>query len=163
MLNGILQKLNIIVYTDTRLVLREYPRMEWLAVLGLLIVAANTAIWGFWVTAAVALGIAVLLGTQAEVRTITFDVATDQMTIHLQAPLRNRLVNRIPLHHISRAYLSQAQTDHTQIVLVSVVGDEMGLSVYSRDVRPWKDDIVIAINAILHQAHKDAEEREALI
>lgn len=158
-INGVLQKLNIIEHNDTRLVLREYPLGEWLGVLALLLTSVNTIFWGFELTAIVAVAAAVVVGARANIRRITFDISDNHMTIHMRSPLRRHMVNQIPLQQIEKAYLSTSKTDHTQIVLVRTTGDEMGLSVYSRDVRPWKDDIVRAINAILQQAsHPHSED-----
>ena len=155
MLHGISQRLQIIHQTDDKLILRELPLLDW----GLAFFLASTTlilvISEFWVSAGVAGGVALFFILQARTRIITFDADANFMRIDFQTPLQKEVINEIPLQNIQRAYLYKGDDDGTQIILVHTDGEELGISVYSRDVTVWKDDIVIAINAVLHEAHKD--------
>ena len=62
-------------------------------------------------------------------------------------------MNTTELHRLSKAYLHIADDGQTQIILLDVLGNKSGLSVYSQDVRLWKAEIVAAINDILREAH----------
>lgn len=158
MLAGILQKLTIIDTTDERLLLREYPLLDWVVVAALFILAANMAILNIWITAVAGVTLGMFFWLRARTRYILFDVAEDLLLVEHHSILQQETVLRVPLEHISRAYLHKADDGSTQIILVNDVGEEMGLSVYSRDMQPWKEEIVIAVNAILHTAHKRRED-----
>jgi hypothetical protein len=114
-------------------------------------------------TVIVAIAIALLLVLQARLRLIIFTTEPNLMQVLLQSPLRSQIATEISLHEISRAYLKKDDAGGTQIVLVQTDGEEMGLSVYSKDMRDWKEEIVIAINEILHNAHKDDPNRDVMI
>jgi hypothetical protein len=163
MISGILQRLTIIEFTDIRLVLRELPFLEWLLAGILWIAAINFVLFGLWATAVAALLLGGYFVLQAHIRTIIFDADTNLMTVENMTLFNREVVSVKELHEISRAYLEKDDDGSTQIMLVDVVGDEMGLSVYSRDMRPWKEDIVVAINTVLHQAHKDDPDPDAVI
>lgn len=155
MLQGVIQRLQIIHQTDTKLVLRELPLLDWGIAFLLGITTIIIAIAQFWVSAGVAGGIALFFVLQGRMRLITFDADANIMQIEHHTPLRKHIINELTLESIQRAYLYKGDDDGTQIILVHVDGEELGISVYSNDVNIWKDDIVIAINAILYEAHKD--------
>ena len=155
MLHGVIQRLRIIHQTDTTLILRELPLLDWGLAFFLAITSLILVISQFWTSAGVAAGVALFFILQGRTRLITFDADTNFLNIEYQTPLRKQVINELPLQNIQRAYLYKGDDDGTQIVLVHIDGEELGISVYSRDVNIWKDDIVIAINTILHEAHKD--------
>lgn len=155
MLHGIIQRLQIIYQTDDKLILRELPLLDWGLAFFLAITTLILVISEFWVSAGVAGGVALFFILQGRTRIITFDADANFMRIDYQTPLQKQVINEIPLQNIQRAYLYKGDDDGTQIILVHTDGEELGISVYSRDVTIWKDDIVIAINAVLHEAHKD--------
>jgi len=154
-MQGILQRLNIIEQTETRLVLRELPLFDYAVAFALIITALILSVASFWYSAGIAAVIALYFILQGRVRLIIFDADAGGMLIHYQTPLRKETVSAIELREIQRAYLFKGDDMGTQIILVQVDGEEMGISIYSNDMNPWKDDIVIAINAILHEAHRD--------
>lgn len=152
---GVLQRLSIIQQTENQLILRELPLLDWGIAILLAMTAMMLTIVQFWISAGVAAGVALFFIIQGRTRPISFDVDSNQMLIRYQTPLSSQIATDMGLHEIQRAYLYKGDDDSTQIVLLRVDGEELGLSVYSKDLHPWKDDIVIAINAILHEAHKD--------
>ena len=152
---GILQRLNIIEQTDRRLVLRERPLLDYLVGFALVVGALLVWIAGLRAIPGIALALALYFIVQGRVRLIVFDSDTGKMLIHYQTILKKEVASEINLNEIKRAYLFKGDDMATQIILVRVDAEEMGLSVYSNDINPWKDDIVIAINAILHEAHRD--------
>jgi hypothetical protein len=156
---GVLQRLSIIEQSSQRLVLRELPLMEWLFAGALFLTAINLAFFDLWITAMITVVIALAYSLQTRLRLIVFDVASGTIQVWYQYPLKQKMVNQERLDEISRAYLSQDDTGATQIVLVKTNGLEMGLSVYSQDVKNWKEVVVIAINAILHEAHRDDDDK----
>lgn len=160
MIDGVLQKLVITKQTRTLLILREQPLLEWVMAGVLFIVAINAGLlFNLWITAVGALIIGIyMVAWQAQTRIITFDANANTLVVALNTPLRQQIVTQEALHDIIRAYLAKDENGATQIILVRANGDEMGLSVYSRDANPWKETITIAINAVLHEAHKDDEE-----
>lgn len=155
MIFGVLQKLNIIQQTQTKLVLREQPLLEWFGAGGLLLLATNLAFLNFWLTASAAVVLALFVAAQARTRIIRFDAVHNQLTINLNSLFSKQQVMSEVLNEIARAYLHQDDGGSTQIILVRADGKELGLSVYSRDAQPWKETITIAINAVLHEAHRD--------
>ena len=163
MINGVLQRLRIVEFTDTLLILRELPLLEWVGAGILFILALSLALFQFWITAIAALILGVLFAAQARMRVVRFDADTNLMTVEFVYLYKRVPVESKFLHEISRAYLEKADDGSTQIVLVDVTGEKMGLSVYSQDVRPWKDEIVVAINTVLHEAHRDDPDPEAVI
>mgnify|MGYP000580547534 CR=1 FL=1 len=156
-MSGILQRLTIIHQTENRLVLRELPLSDWAIVFALGIIATIIAIAGFSITAGIGFAVAVFFVFQGKIRLIDFDVASGTMTINYQSPLKKETVSQIKLDTIQRAYLYRGDDGGTQIILVSVDGEESGISVYSSDMQDWKEAIVVAINAVLFEAHKDEE------
>jgi hypothetical protein len=163
MFADVFQRISIIHMSDSRLVLRELPLLDWLMALGILLAAAIMWIFSLTVTAVIALGISLFMVLQARMRLVIFTTEPNLMQVLFQSPLQSRKVMEVSLHQISRAYLHKDDLGGTQIILVQTDGEEMGLSAYSRDVKDWKEEIVIAINAILHNAHKDDPNREGMV
>jgi hypothetical protein len=163
MFAGVFQKMSIIQMSDSRLVLRELPLLDWL--MALVILAASAVMWiaSLNVTAVIALAISLFMVLQARVRLLIFTTEPNLMQVLFQSPLQSRKVIELSLHQVSRAYLQKDELGGSQIILVQTDGDEMGLSVYSRDVKDWKEEIVIAINTILHNAHKDDPNRDMMV
>ncbi|GAB5492064.1 MAG: hypothetical protein Phog2KO_22790 [Phototrophicaceae bacterium] len=155
MLQGVIQRLYIIRQSDTQLNLREYPLLDWAVAFFLGIIVIILMIADFQISAGVAGGVALFFIIQARIRTINFDTDSNIMQIGYQSLLRQQVATEILLSDIQRAYLYKGDDEGTQIILVHVKGEELGISVYSEDISVWKDDIVIAINAILYEAHKD--------
>lgn len=163
MIFGVLQKLNILNQTNTELVLREQPLLEWLVAGVLFIVAINLALFEFWWTTGAAILMAIYTAARAQTRLIHIDANQNTLVISLNSLLRSQEVAQELLSDISRAYLHKDENGATQIVLVRVDGEEMGLSVYSKDTKPWKEEITIAINTVLHEAHRDDSDPDAII
>ncbi|MEO1290581.1 MAG: hypothetical protein AAFV93_22795 [Chloroflexota bacterium] len=155
MIQGVIQRLSIAEQTASRLVLRELPLLDWGAGFLLVIVALMLSINSFWTSAVLALAIALYFLLAGRVRLIEFDISAGTMQIHYQTPLKRNTVNTIKLETIQRAYLYTGDDDGTQIILVRRDGEELGISVYSDDIASWKEPIVVAVNAILYEAHKD--------
>lgn len=152
---SVLEKLTIIEETKTRLVLRELPLLEWLIAGAIFVSAILFALFELWITAIGAVVIGVWFIARANMRLIIFDADTNLMQIRFQSLLSSSTMHEIGLHEVSRALLRKEDTGHSQILLITITGDELGLSAYSQDVNDWKAPIVIAINTILHEAHKD--------
>ncbi|QPC82429.1 hypothetical protein G4Y79_22535 [Phototrophicus methaneseepsis] len=148
MIWGVFQHLRIVTTTPGRLVLRELPLLEWLMAFAVMLLGFNFIIMNMTITAVGAFLVALVIVMSSRSRILIFDAADRELRILFQYPLRQRVVNQIPLAQIDRAYLSKDDNDSTQIILVTQRGD-MGLSVYSRDNRPWKEDICKAINDFL--------------
>jgi hypothetical protein len=157
MWQGVIQRLAIVQQTETRLVLRELPIFDWAIAFALVITALILSIAQFWISALIAVAVGIYFILQGRVRLIIFDVSTAKMTVQFRSPLNKQNISEIFLSEIQRAYLFKGDDAGTQIILVRVDGEEMGMSTYSNDMSPWKEDIVIAITAILHEAHKDDE------
>jgi hypothetical protein len=151
----VFDKLNIIEQSDTRLVLRDLPVLDWLFTGAMLLIALIFAIVELWITAGAAVIVGIVFVARAKTRLITFDAETNLMQIEFQSFFGKEVVNETMLHEISRAYLRKDSDGSSQILLVTVMGDELGLSSYSRDMTDWKEPVVIAINTVLHEAHKD--------
>jgi hypothetical protein len=163
MFAGVFQKMNILYMSDSRLVLRELPLLDWLVALVILLAALIMWIASLTISAVIAIAVALFMVLQAHLRLVVFTTEPNLMQVLFQSPLRSRLTDEISLHEISRAYLKKDDLGGTQIILVKTDGEEMGLSVYSKDLRDWKEEIVIAINAILHEAHKNDPNRELMV
>lgn len=149
-----MQKLTITRQSETQLVLRELPLLDYgiafvVLITGLILLVAN-----FWISAGIAAVIALYFIFQGKMRLICFDTDAGKILIHYQTPLKKETVSDIELSDIQRAYLFKGDDEGTQIILLRGDAEEMGISAYSSDMNPWKEDIVIAINAILHEAHK---------
>jgi len=130
----------------------------------IVVVGANVALFfQLWITFTAALIVAAVFAARARTRIITFDASADLLTVQFRALFEQQTVLEKPLREISRAYLRKDDDDSTQIVLVDVLGGEMGLSVHSQEMMPWKEPLVIAINAILHEAHKDDPDGDEVI
>jgi hypothetical protein len=161
---SIFQKIDIIEKTKQRLLLRELPRLEWIFAGIVLMLGINMAVLGLNLTAAAAIAMGVVVAIGSRVRVIVFDAVAEEMVVVYQYPLRRLVVNSLQLEDIRRAYLrvaddAEAGADGaTQVVLVTAQG-EMGLSVYSKDQRPWKEALVFAINEFLH-TYRQQKERE---
>ncbi|MEM9955664.1 MAG: hypothetical protein AAF846_28950 [Chloroflexota bacterium] len=154
MIQGVVQRLSIAEQTSSRLVLCELPLLDWGAGFLLVIVALMLSINSFWTSAVLALAIALYFLLAGRVRLIEFDISAETMQIHYQTPLKRNTVNTIKLETIQRAYLYTGDDEGTQIILVRRDGEELGISVYSDDIASWKEPIVVAVNAILYEAHK---------
>lgn len=152
---SVLEKLSIVEQTDTQLVLRELPLLDWLVAGAIFITALQFMLFDFRITAVVAVAIAAIFAIRARTRLISFDAETNLMQVRYQSLLRTQVIEEIGLHQISRAYLHKDDTGQSQIILVTALGDEMGLSAYSNDMNDWKSPIVVAINTLLHEAHQD--------
>ena len=149
MIYSVLQKLTIIELTTTRLVLRELPLLEWLLIGGLFIVAAIMAILGFKITAVCAFLIALYVGFQTRIRLIVFDIEDHTMSIGYRYLLSFQIVMTKTLSEISQITLHTGEDGGTQIILIDQDQDRMGLSAYSRDLRPWKEPIITAIHTLI--------------
>jgi EamA domain-containing membrane protein RarD len=153
MINGVLQRLTIVEASPTRFILREQPLLSRLITALLAVIAVSLLIFQLYTTAIIAFVIAGIFLLDAHSRVIVFDAAANSMTIEHVYLYKCQRVNTLELHTLRKAYLHTAEDGHTQIILIDGMGDEFGLSVYSRDVRPWKAEIVTAINTILREAH----------
>ena len=162
-LQGILQKLSISYKSDARLVLRELPLFDWLMALALFLFALIMWIMNFAVSSLIAIGIAIFLVAQARMRLVIFTTDPNLMQVLLQNLWQSSIAHEVSLHQISRAYLKKDDEGGTQVILVQTDGAELGLSVYSKDLRDWKEEIVIAINEILHNAHKDDPNKQMMV
>lgn len=149
-----MQKLTITRQTETHLVLRELPLLDYGIAFVVLITSLILLVANFWISAGIAAVIALYFIFQGKMRLICFDADAGKMLIHYQTPLKKETVSDIQLSDIQRAYLFKGDDEGTQIILLRGDAEEMGISAYSNDMTPWKDDIVIAINAILHEAYK---------
>jgi hypothetical protein len=152
-INGVLQRLTIVEASPTRLFLREQPLLSWLITTVLAVIALSLLIFQLYGTAFLALVIAGVFLLDAYSRIITFDAVANTMTIDHVYLYKRQRVNILELHQLSEAYLHTTDDGHTQIILIDNTGNEFGLSVYSRDVRLWKAEIVTAINTVLREAH----------
>ncbi len=161
MIQGVLQRLQVLEQSENKLLLRELPLLDWAIAGSMLLFALGTAVVGVWLTAVLGIVAGVVFVLLARTRIILFHAEDNTLRVSYQSPLRTTTVLQMGLHEISRAYLSVDESGSSQIMLVTVMGEEWGLSVYSRDLRPWKEDIVIAINAVLHQEHKRVPDPDA--
>lgn len=158
MIQDVVQRLSIIQQTSSRLVLRELPLLDWSATFILLISALLLSVAEFWISAVIAVLIAFYFIFAGRLRIIEFDASLSTMLIHYQTPFKRHTVNELNLDTLQRAYLFRGDDNGTQIILVRRDGEEFGISVYSEDSSDWKEPIVIAINAILYEAHKEDTE-----
>jgi hypothetical protein len=152
-ISGVLQRLTIVESSPTRLILREKPLLSWLIAAILTLLALGLLIFQLYTSAILALVLAGFFLLDAHSRVITFDATANTMTIDLVYLYKRQRVNTLELHKLGEANLYTDDDGHTQIILIDGMGEEFGLSVYSRDVRHWKAEIVAAINKILHEAH----------
>lgn len=143
-----IQRLTIIEQAATRLVLREQPRLEWLAALVLLICSVIPFAMNLTITGVATLAAAIIVAGRARTRDIIFDRDAGTMTITFRNAIQKQIANEMPLIDIQRAYLKEDDTGSSQIILATVHG-ESGLSVYSKDVTDWKTDILEAVNGFL--------------
>lgn len=148
MIWGVFQQLKIIIATPTRLVLRELPLLEWFMAFAVMLLGVNFIFLGTTITAVGAFLVAMAIVLFSRSRLLIFDASNRELQIVFQYPLRQRIINQIPLRQIDRAYIRVDDNDSSQIILATQRG-EMGLSVYSRDTRPWKEDVCKAINDFL--------------
>ncbi len=146
---GVLERLFVVRNEPHVLVLREYPLLAWLAVGALIIAALNMLLFGLHVTALGAIMIAALVILLARVRIVTFDRDADLFTVRLVALLRRSLPIERPLSDIQDVNVAEFESGHTQLVLTFHDGQEMGLSVFSKDIADWKTPLAEAIHAIL--------------
>jgi hypothetical protein len=153
MMNGVLQRLRIVEYSPQRLVLREQPLLAWTIAALLAAMALSMLVFHFYGTAFLAIVIACIFLVDSSSRVITFDAITNSMTVEQVYFYKRKQAFVTELHHIGEASLHTSDDGFSQIILIDKMGNEMGFSVYSRDVRPWKDDIVLAINTVLNEAH----------
>lgn len=143
-----IQRLTIAEQTATRLILREHPRLEWLAALALLLGTVIPLAMNLTFTAVATLAAAILVAGRARTRDIILDQETGKMTITFQNVLGKRTANEFPLSEIQQVYLKTDERGSSQIILVMEKG-ESGLSVYSKDATDWKNGIVDAVNQFL--------------
>src|SRR5688572_20734979 len=116
MFAGILQKMSIIHMSDSRLVLRELPLLDWLVALVILLAALIMWIATFTVSAVIAIAVALFMVLQAHMRLVVFTTEPNLMQVFFQSPLQSRVINEISLHQISRAYLNKDDSGGTQII-----------------------------------------------
>ncbi|MGJ3238674.1 MAG: hypothetical protein ACFE0Q_08215 [Anaerolineae bacterium] len=160
MIQGVIQRLKIVYETDTRLVLRELPLLDWAAAFMLVLIGLGLSLFDFWVSAVLAAGLAFYFVLQGRVRLIEFDAPTARMIVQYRTPFSQSIASDIDLYTVHRAYLFKGDDGGTQVILVRADGEELGISVYSSDPSPWKEAVVIAINALLHEVHKDDDETD---
>lgn len=153
-MQGIVQRLSIIQQTEKQLVLRELPLFDYAIAFVLIIIGMMLLIAKFWISAGIATVIALYFMAQGKRRMIHFDVDAGKMSIYYQTLLKKETVSDIQIRDIQDAYLYQGDDGGTQIILRGTDAEEMGISAYSNDMTLWKEDIVIAINTILHQRIK---------
>jgi hypothetical protein len=158
---GVFNRQTIVEQSGGRLVLRERPLAEWLFAAVIVLAGFNAAIFQFRVTVIAALLIAAFVVLRAKTRYIIFDAPSETLQIVFQTPLKRETVNTIELPKVKRAYLKKDEDGHTQIILVDVFEQEMGLSVYSRDMTSWKEDVILAINAFLHDFQQSDDETDS--
>ena len=163
MIQSVFQRMMIIHESDEQLILREQPILDWVIAAAMVLTGLIMLIAQFWVTAFLSLAFAGLFFTQASTRTVTFDTDPNMMTILLQSLVGQRLLNEVSLHSISRAYLYRGEDGGMQVVLTMTDGEELGLSGYFKTEVTWQEDIVLAINAILHNAHRDDPNRDLMV
>lgn len=163
MIQSVLQRLTIIYQTDARLVLHEQPILDWVIAASLTLTACVMFIAEFWITGLMALGFAAFFFLQAQTRVITFDTDPNLMCVRFQGWLGQRRISELSLHSISRAYLYRGEDGGAQIILTMTDGEEIGLSGYSSDAAAWHEQVVLAINGILHSAHKDDPNRHLMV
>jgi hypothetical protein len=160
MIQTVFQRLIIIYQSDARLVLREQPIFDWVIVATLTLIAFIMFIAQFWVTGILAIGFAAYLILQAKTRLVSFDTDPNLMTVILKNLLSQQIANEVSLYSISRAYLFRGEDGGSQIILTLTDGEELGLTNYFKDAAVWQEEVVLAINGILHKAHKDDPNRD---
>lgn len=163
MFQSILQRLTIVHESDDQLVLREQPIMDWGIAAALVLTGLIMLIAAFWITGILAFAFAAFFFLQANTRTITFNTNPNIMCIRYQSLLNQNQICEVSLHSISRAYLHRGEDDGVQVVLTMTDGEEMGLSSYIKDKVTWQEDVVLAINGLLHNAHKDDPNRDLMV
>lgn len=163
MMQSILQRLIIIHQTDARLVLREHPIFDWVLVASATLLTMIMFIAQFWITGILTIIFAGYFLLQAKTRLISFDTDPNLMTVILQNFFGQQVVNEVSLHNISRAYLYRGEDGGSQIILTMSDGEELGLTHYFKDVAIWQEEVVLAINSILHSAHKDDPNRDLMV
>lgn len=149
MIWGVFQQLRIVSATPRQLILRELPLLEWLLAFVVALLGVNFIILGISITAVGAFLVAMAIVLFSRSRILIFDADDQELRIVFQYPLARREANVISLLQIDRAYIRQDDNGSTQVILATQQG-EMGLSVYSRDTSPWKEDVCQAINDFLH-------------
>jgi len=143
-----IQRLTIAEQTTERLLLREYPRMEWLFGLALALGSIIPLAMNLSLTGVATLAAGLLIGLRARRRDILFDRAAGTMTAGYYNVFRGQVVNTIPLMEIKSAYLRVDESGSSQVILLTIHG-ESGLTVYSKDVVDWKTPLVDAVNQFL--------------
>lgn len=150
-MQGIFQRLSITQQTDRQLLLRELPLFDYAIAFVLVIIGMMLLVGKFWISAGIATVIALYFVVQGKRRMIYFDVDAGKMLIHYQTLLKKETVSELELGDIQDVYIYQGDDGGTQIILRGTNAEEMGISAYSNDMTPWKEDIVMAINATLHR------------
>ncbi|MCS6836169.1 MAG: hypothetical protein NZ750_09155 [Anaerolineae bacterium] len=148
MLFGVLEQLSIVQNDDQALVLREQPRAAWLLAFGLALTALNLALFGLALTAWGAAGLALLTLLLARGRWLIFDHQAQALQVEWRAWWGVRLAQTLPYDQILRLELRAFPNEQTQIILHSPQG-QVGLSVCSRDILPWKEEALRAMRAAL--------------
>lgn len=143
-----IQRLTLVEHTADHLLLREYPRLEWLFGLALALGSIIPLAMNLSLTGVATLAAGILIGLRARRRDIVFDRTTGTMTASYHNVFRSQVVNTIPLTEIKAAYLREDGSGSSQVILVTLHG-ESGLTVYSKDVIDWKTPLVDAVNAFL--------------
>jgi len=149
MIMGVLQQLRIIRQDDSCLVLREFPLLEYGFALGLMIGSMSMFMLGLTNSGIGSIVIGVLIVLLSKWRDIIFDHETKQMRVIFRYSYRQRQVMQLDFDAIEDVILQESDTGHTQIVVVTRDGD-LGLSVYSNDMRDWKTGVVEAIREQLN-------------
>lgn len=163
MIQSVFQRMMIIHESDAQLILREQPILDWVIAAAMLLTGFIMLIAQFWITGFLSLAFAVLFYVQASTRTVIFDTDPNMMIVELQSLVGQRVLNEVSLHSISRAYLYRGEDGGVQVVLTMTDGEEMGLSSYIKHEVTWQEEIVLAINGLLHGAHKDDPNRELMV
>jgi len=148
MLFGVLEQLLIVQDDEQALILREQPRAAWLLAFGLGLAALNMALFGLELTAWGAVGLALLALLLARGRWLIFDSQARVLRVEWRAWWGVRLAQSLPYDQIQGLELRAFANEQTQIILHSRQG-QMGLSVCSRDIIPWKQEALRAMRAAL--------------
>jgi hypothetical protein len=146
---GVLERLFVVRHDETSLVLREYPLLAWLFSGALIIGTGNFWLLGLHATAVGSLILGLLIAGLARVRVISLDKAANTFTVRLVAPLRRSTPMQRPLSDLRDVTVVEFASGHTQLVVTFQDGQEMGLSVYSKDIADWKTPLADTLQTML--------------
>ncbi len=149
MINGVLERLFIVKYSRDKIILREYPLKGWLFAFSLVLLALNLLSINLVYTAITAAAGAVIVALVARMRILTFDRTTGTFRTELYSPLRRTPVLEMPLSDIAEFTVEEDGRGGSQIILNTKASQQMGFSVYSRDIADWKTPIAEALNDFL--------------